>query len=122
MATLLNDVRVMGLSGRPSQVVSTSARTVTIHDSGKTLTNAGANGSVTFTLPAAVPGLKYTFVNGYHNSDTLVVTRAGSDAIYFGEAVASSGSLTTTEPGVSVTIECVLAGYWSATAFTGPWT
>lgn len=120
MTTLRKGLSAHDFTHRPKQRVETSAITVSDRQSGATFSNQGANGSVTFTLPTAAPGLKYTFINGTNASDALVVTPAGSDVIRVGVDVAAS-TITSESSGDSITLECVEAGTWWTTAVVGLW-
>lgn len=48
--------------GNENVVAKTAAYTVTVQDTGKTFTNEGAGGSVTFTLPSPKIGLRFRFL------------------------------------------------------------
>lgn len=106
---------------RSKPLVKTSAYTIPANLSGATFTTEGAGTSVTFTLPAAVPGLVYRFVNGSGASDTTVVARAGSDTIYVGQYAAAAGTISSTEPNEVAEVECHTAGKWVVTRTIGPW-
>lgn len=58
----------------------TASYTVTADDNGKELTNLGAAGAITFTLPAIEAGLKFRFRNR-SSGNNITISRAGSDTI-----------------------------------------
>lgn len=101
----------------------TTDYTVTTADSGRTFSTAGASGTVVFTLPAAVPGLKYRFRVGA--AQELRLDPDGTETISLpstGVPGAAGKYLTANAAGETVEIECVVAGTWSVFGFTGTWT
>ena len=109
----------------PSSVVQTktASYTVTAADSGKTFSTNGASGTVTFTMPVAVPGLRYRFYVGA--AQELRIDPDGTETISLpstGVAGAAGKYLTANAAGETVIIECVVAGTWSVFGYTGTWT
>lgn len=109
----------------PASVVQTktSAYTVTTGDSGKTFSTAGASGAVTFSMPAAVPGLRYRFRVGA--AQELRIDPNGTETISLpstGVPGAAGKYLTADAAGETVAIECVVAGTWAVFGYTGTWT
>lgn len=103
--------------------VKTADYTVTVGDSGKTFTNTGASGAVTFALPAAVAGLKYRFRVGV--AQQLRIDPNGTETISLpstGVPSAAGAYIVADAIGETVDIQCVEAGSWSVFGYTGTWT
>ena len=101
-------------------VTKTSNYSVASGDSGKHFDNAGASGSVTFSLPAAAAGLNYCFA--VYAAETLEVLANGSDQIYFATSETSSENITGASVGMSVCLEAHGTGKWITSASEGSWT
>ena len=101
----------------------TAAYTIVANeDCGKTFTNEGASGAVTFSLPAATVGQRYTF--HVMAAQELRIDPNGTETI----ALPSSGAqgtagqyLTADAVGEWVYIECVKAGQWQVMGYIGTW-
>lgn len=109
--------------GADPVIVKTAAYTVTTKDSGKVFSTAGASGTVTFTMPAAVPGLKYRFYVGA--AQELRIDPDGTETISLpstGVAGAAGKYLTANAAGETVDVQCAVAGSWSVFGYTGTWT
>lgn len=101
----------------------TADYTVTVADSGRTFSTAGASGTVVFTLPAAVPGLKYRFRVGA--AQELRIDPDGTETVSLpstGVPGAAGKYLTANAAGETVDLECVVAGTWTVFGYTGTWT
>lgn len=101
----------------------TADYTVLVTDSGRTFSTAGASGTVTFAMPAAVPGLRYRFRVGA--AQELRIDPNGSETASLpstGVPGAAGKYLTANAAGESVDIECVVAGTWTVFGYTGTWT
>lgn len=101
----------------------TADYTVTVADSGRTFSTAGASGTVVFTLPAAVPGLRYRFRVGA--AQELRIDPDGTETISLpstGVPGAAGKYLTANAAGETVDIQCDVAGTWSVYGYTGTWT
>ena len=107
----------------------TANYTVQAAESGSVLTNLGASGTVTFTLPPATVGLHYTFVvraaqilrvdpNGSETLETTAVPRVAAAA---GKYIGATGS-TTGGIGAGLHLVCLEAGKWAVLNFEGTWT
>lgn len=91
-------------------------------DSGGLFTNGEAVASVTFSLPAAAPGLTYKFF--VTTNQNFVIDAAGSDTIRLGASVtASGGNLTSNTVGNSLELGYVGVGQWGVVGKEqGTWT
>jgi hypothetical protein len=101
----------------------TADYTVTAADSGRTFSTVGAGGTVVFSLPAAVPGLKYRFYVGAVQE--LRIDPNGSETMCLpstGVIQAAGAYLTANAIGETVDIQCVVAGSWAAFGYAGTWT
>lgn len=63
-----------------TEAVTAETETVSADESGKVYVQTRSSTTVTFTLPAAVAGLVYTFVCGHASSEILITPQSG-DAI-----------------------------------------
>ena len=112
-----------GISPVSTTSVKTADYTVTVGDNGKTFTNTGAAGAVTFAMPAAVAGLKYRFRVGV--AQQLRIDPNGTETISLpstGAPSAAGAYIVADAIGETVDIQCVEAGSWSVFGFTGTWT
>lgn len=84
---------------------------------------ASQGGTITLTLPTAVPGLEYSFIAGddiylyIDPADADVMIYGDNDAMQAGEQLKSAGNTAD-----SVTIICPVANYWAIKAMKGTWT
>lgn len=109
--------------GKSGVEAKTADYAVEVEHSGTTYTTVGAAGTVTFTLPAAVVGLKYRFRVGA--AQELRIDPDGTETIALpstGVQGAAGKYLTANADGETVDIECTKAGEWSVFGFTGTWT
>lgn len=112
-----------GVAPAAGVATKTADYTVTAGDSGRTFSTVGAAGSVTFSLPPAVPGLKARFRVGV--AQELRIDPDGTETISLpstGVPAAAGKYITANAIGETVDIECVVAGTWSVFGFTGTWT
>ncbi len=65
---------------RNTEAQTAETKTVTVAESGSVFVQTRSSTTVTYTLPAAAPGLEYTFVCGNASSEILI-TPATGDAI-----------------------------------------
>jgi len=110
-------------AGASTVQTKTADYTVTAGDSGRTFTTNGASGTVVFSMPAAVPGLKYRFHVGA--AQELRIDPNGTETISLpstGVAGAAGKYLTANAAGETVDVECAVAGTWSVFGYTGTWT
>lgn len=101
----------------------TANYTIQANESGKTFDCVGATATVTFTLPTAVPGLQFTFVNSVNllGSGTTLKA-AGTDTIRISGTSSAGGTQTSTVLAATVTLTCITAGKWVNTGgFVGLW-
>lgn len=120
---ILVDIDPDGTSPASTVQTKTAAYTVTTGDSGRTFSTAGASGAVTFSMPAAVPGLRYRFRVGA--AQELRIDPNGTETISLpstGVPGAAGKYLTADAAGETVVIECVVAGTWAVFGYTGTWT
>lgn len=81
-------------------------------DNGKTFTNEGASGAVTFALPAATVGQWYRFVAKAAQEIRLDPNGTETIALDTGVQQAAGAYITFNAIGERVSIECVKAGEW----------
>lgn len=96
---------------------------VTPHDNGKTFTNEGASGAVTFSLPAATVGQWYRFT--VMAAQELRIDPNGTETIALPSTGAQSAAgkyIGADAAGEGVEIECVKAGQWQVRSYIGTWT
>ena len=103
------------MNGRALRTVSAKTASYTIvanTDNGKTFTNEGASGAITFTLPAATVGQWYRFVA--KAAQELRIDPNGSEtfALDTGVQQAAGAYLTFYAFGERISVECVKAGEW----------
>ena len=98
----------------------TASYTVVTGDSGKTITNTGASGAVTNTLPTAAAGLQYGFI--ITAAQTLQIKASGTDTIRIGTTVsAAAGFAETNVVGTAITLLSTASGSWIATSTVASW-
>lgn len=85
-------------------VAKTANYTVLPADNGTFFSTLGAAGAVTFTLPAPLPGLHYTFFNAVDQNMT-VAAAANSQMIAFNDAAANSIAFSTASEKVGACVE-----------------
>jgi hypothetical protein len=91
-----------------------------VAESGSIQTNAGAGGAAAWVLPAAAPGLEFTFV--VMAAQELRVTPAAGDAINIAGSQGDAAEYWTANVvGGSLTLIAVDANNWVAKCFTGTW-
>lgn len=114
---------VVRYGGLVQPVAETTNRSLTVNESGNHYTNAGAEGAIAFTLPAAAAGLEYTFT--LLAEEDMTITAAGGDNIIAGAVQAIDGGSIICKGtlGASITLKCFDATNWIATALveTGMW-
>lgn len=95
---------------------------VTYADAGKYFTNDGAAGTVVFSLPAAVPGLRYRFQ--VLAAQALRIDPNGTETIgvHTGVQAAAGKYVGNSTAGNFISIVCVKAGQWNVDAAAGTWT
>jgi len=113
------------LNGRALRAVEdkTANYTVTATDIGKTFTNAGATGAITFALPAATVGLWYRFAVGA--AQALQIDPNGTETIALPSTGAQSAAgkyIAADAVGEFVEIFCAVAGDWNVASYIGTWT
>jgi len=104
-------------------LTKTADYTVTTADNGTRFTNTGASGAITFAMPAAVPGLRYSFRVGV--AQQLRIDPNGTETISLpstGVPSAAGAYIVADAIGETVVIECIASGSWSVMGYTGTWT
>lgn len=107
----------------PAVVTKTADYTVTTADNGRTFSTAGASGAVVFSMPAAVPGLRYRFYVGA--AQELRIDPNGTETAGLpstGVQQAAGAYLTANAAGETLDLQCVVAGTWSPFGYSGNWT
>lgn len=118
----------MGYTNNGCNQLTVEAKTaaytiVADQDNGKTFTNEGASGAVTFSLPAATVGQWYQFV--VKVAQELRVDPNGTETMSLpstGVKQSAGAYLTANADGESLRIQCVKAGEWESVYYTGTWT
>jgi len=113
------------LNGRALHTVEAKTASYTIvtpADNGKTFTNQGAGGAITFSLPAATVGQWYRFV--VKAAQELRIDPNGTETIALDTGVqqAAGKYITANADGERITVECVKAGEWQTSDPIGTWT
>ncbi len=104
-------------------LTKTADYTVLAGQSGSTLTNTGASGTITYALPAAVPGLRFTARVSV--AQQLRLDPNGTETISLpstGVPGAAGKYLVADAIGETVELFCAVAGSWSVLGCTGTWT
>ena len=105
-------------------VPKTAAYTVVAGtDNGKTFTNEGASGAITFSLPPATVGQWFRFV--VKAAQELRIDPNGTETMSLpssGAKQSAGAYLTANADGESLEIACVKAGEWESNSYTGTWT
>lgn len=92
--------------------------TVEPFDNGHTYTNEGASGAVTFSLPAARAGMRYTFCRvDYAAGEDMSIDPNGTEHIYLEDGTdCGAGKYRGSDPNVDayyeITVECFKDGEW----------
>jgi len=103
------------LNGMGRRVVEAKTANYTVvadTDNGKTFTNEGATGAVTFALPPATVGQWYRFVAKAAQEIRLDPNGTQTIALDTGVQQAAGAYITFNAIGERITIECVKAGEW----------
>lgn len=107
----------------PQVVVDADGATLTAEQSGAVISNLGATGAATFGLPAAVPGLNFTFI--VEAAQELRIDPNGNETIALpssGVQQAAGKYIGADAVGEKVKIHCLTAGTWSVEHYSGTWT
>ena len=128
MSSLIRWIKRLEVKLGSSVTVATAATTITrdqaSYAGGAVVSNNGASGAVTFSLPAAVPGLRVTAI--VKAAQELRLDPNGTETIALpssGVQGAAGKYLTGDAVGESVTLLCVVAGTWDHVGpIDGTWT
>jgi len=110
----------------PAVVVATANVTLSalqVESPGVVVSNAGASGTVTVQLPAAVPGARVDAI--VEAAQQLRLDPSGTETIALpstGAQGAAGKYLVADAVGENVSLVCVTAGTWDVLGFTGTWT
>lgn len=116
-------VNLNQLPAPPGVITKTADYTVLASQSGAVLTNTGASGTITYALPAAVPGMRFTARVSV--AQQLRLDPNGTETISLpstGVPGAAGKYLVADAIGETVVLACVVAGTWSVLGYTGTWT
>ncbi len=125
VAVLYGELSLTSFGITPFDVVGTVVSKTTNYsvlaaDSNTHFNNVGSSGAVTFTLPAAAAGLRYTFVVAANHAVT--VAAVGLDQIALAPAnSAASGNVSSSEQFDVLTLEYHTTNQWIVTSATGAW-
>ena len=113
------------LNGRGIGAVEAKTASYTVvanTDNGKTFTNQGAAGAITFSLPAATVGQRYRFV--VKAAQELRLDPNGTETISLPTGVqqAAGKYIGADAIGERISVECVKAGEWDTHEAVGTWT
>src|SRR5207253_3810987 len=104
-------------SAQPLELINAAASiNVPLGWQGHVLSNEYSGSYVTYTLPAAVPGLEYGFVR-IHPSLHFYVRPQGTDAIR--NAPAGTPAMIFNSVGANAKLRCVTAGTWEIVESNG---
>lgn len=100
----------------------TASYTVLVTESNGVLTNTGAAGAITYTLPTPVVGLSYTFITGAAQVLNITTTTPASEEIIdAGTADANDILASAATRGISVTVVAISSTSWVIISKTGTW-
>ncbi len=113
------------LNGRNLLTVEAKTASYTVvrgTDNAKVFTNEGASGAITFSLPAATVGQRYSFV--VKAAQELRIDPNGTETIALDTGVqqAAGAYITANAIGERIDVECVKAGEWDTKSPVGTWT
>jgi hypothetical protein len=96
----------------PPLVILTANTVLTAAQSGSTVVNTGAAGAVNATLPAAVIGMRYTFI--LKAAQQFQILFNGAEKCYYGNALPAGGvHVLSSEIQATITLVCVKTGEWN---------
>lgn len=111
-----------GRALRGVEVKTANYTVLTPTDNGKTFTNEGAAGAITFALPASTVGQWYRFV--VKAAQELRIDPNGTETISLPTGVqqAAGKYIGADAIGERISVECVKAGVWETSEDVGTWT
>lgn len=118
-------IKKLQVRQHPKVTVATTATELSYADAlygGHVVSNAGASGAVTFTLPPAVPGMKVDAL--VEAAQELRLDPSGTQTIALpstGVQGASGKYLTANAIGEKVQLVCVTANTWDVLGYSGTW-
>lgn len=112
-----------GMGQRTTEAKTANYTVVADVDNGKTFTNAGASGAITFALPAATVGQWFRF--HVKATQELKIDPSGTETIALPSTGAQSAAgkyISADANGEGVEIECTVVGTWDVNNYIGTWT
>lgn len=91
-------------------------------ESGKVLINLGSTATNYHTLPAAAPGLTFTFIRTDASDELRVVAAAGDKIVIGTDVSVAAGYIESTARWDAITLIALGEEYWIAHPATGTWT
>lgn len=104
-------------------LVDADGATLTGAYNGGYISNAGASGAATFVLPAAQPGMSFTFI--VEAAQELRIDPSGTETVALpstGVQGAAGKYLTADAVAEKVKLVCLSAGTWDVEHYSGTWT
>jgi hypothetical protein len=98
--------------------VASSPRNLITDESGKTFTNTGASGAITFNLPSAAKGLMFTFAKVV--GQNVVISAAAGDYIADSLIAGTITNSDDSDTSAILTLKCVSDSKWIAYG-SGSW-
>lgn len=125
--TLSGSATLSGAVVGLEKITTTTAETDTLDatDSGTVFVCTASSGTQTFTLPATVSGLRYTFICGHADGEINISPNAADKITGKGFEGSDDGDIKNTAASNAVGDTCTLVGDgadgWIATVVTGTW-
>lgn len=110
---LITDANNKVTGVRTTVVAKTTAYTITAADSGKVLTNRGAAGSVTFTLPtvaAGFDGVDVIIMAVVAAQNVVIAAQTTGQIVTFNDAAANSITISTTSEIIGAAFRAICDG------------
>lgn len=99
-------------------LAKTANYTLTVADADSLVTNQGASGAVTITLPSASTGYRYCFY--VYEAQTLYVDAASGDQIH-ALTNAAGDRISNAAAGSAICLTAIDSTYWVASGTVGTW-
>ena len=124
--TLTNKTLTAPVINQPNTTLNVEIQatnySVASNDSGSVITNTGATGTTTYSLPAASSGLDYIFISD--TAQAIVIQAAGSNTIRNGTSVTTAGGNFTSSATIGEVLRIVAlnSNEWYVLHITESWT